>query len=79
VCCEVDDATGTTINLQRDDGTPANILSSNLACATAIGSGCSSTFSGSEASIGTGQNVDFVLVTNSAGTRIVVTLKTSTP
>jgi hypothetical protein len=75
VCCEVDDATATTINLQRDDGSPANILTGNLSCATAIGSGCTTTLTAAESTIATGENIDFVLVTNTAAKRINVTIK----
>jgi hypothetical protein len=78
VCCEVDSGT-TTINLQRDDGSAANILSSDLTCNTAIASGCTTTFSGSEASIANANQVDFVLVSNSAGKRINVAIKYTVP
>jgi hypothetical protein len=78
VCCEVDSGT-TTINIQRDDGSAANILSSDLTCNTAIASGCTTTFSGSEASIANANQVDFVLVSNSAGKRINVAIKYTVP
>lgn len=60
VKCWTDTGTS-TINLQRDDGSAANILASNLVCST---SGASTTsFSGSENVISTGHNIDFVMVT----------------
>jgi hypothetical protein len=60
VWCETDQGSS-TINLQRDDGSAANILSSNLVCTT---SGATSTsFSGSEAQLAVGHKVDFVMVT----------------
>lgn len=78
VCCEVDAGT-TTVNLQRDDGTPANILSADLTCNTDLNSGCTTTFSGSEASIANTNKVDFLLVTNGSAKRINVAIKTTTP
>jgi hypothetical protein len=60
VKCWTDTGTS-TINLQRDDGSAANILASNLVCSTA---GASTTsFSGSENIVAVDQNIDFVLVT----------------
>lgn len=75
VWCETD--TGTSnINLQRDDGSPANILSASLTCST---SGASSTsFSGTENQIASTQRVDFLMVTAAAsGTphRVTVSIK----
>jgi hypothetical protein len=66
VCCEVDSITGTpTINFQHDDGTPADVLSSDLSCVTAVdasaGTGCSSTFSGSENAIALGEELDLTM------------------
>lgn len=66
VYCEID-AGSASINLQRDDGTPANILSANLACSTA---GATSTgFVAGEDAIAVGQNIDHVTVSVGAGLR----------
>ena len=58
---------------------PANILASDLTCTTAIASGCTTTFAGTEAALAVGQQIDFVLVTNSAAKRINVVVKYSVP
>jgi len=76
VCCEVDSATDTTIQLQNDDGTPANILSASLTCATAIA--CTTGFT-AEATVLAGDEVDFLLVTNTDAKRINVTIKYTIP
>lgn len=66
VYCEIDAGTA-SINLQRDDGTPANILSADLACSTA---GATSTgFVAGEDAITVGQNIDHVTVSVGAGLR----------
>jgi hypothetical protein len=74
VKCRTDTGTS-TINLQRNDGTPANILSSNLVCTT---SGATSTsFTSGEDAIAVGNMIDFVMVTAAtSGTpkRITVTI-----
>jgi hypothetical protein len=55
------DAGTPTINLQRDDGTPANVLTSNLTCST---SGATSTsISGPEGVLNLNDKLDFVMVT----------------
>jgi len=70
------DAGSPVINLQRDDGTPANILSSNLTCST---TGASSTsFSGSENVLNLDDRLDFVMVTaGGAARRATVVIKAS--
>jgi hypothetical protein len=74
VKCRTDTGTS-TINLQRNDGTPANIMSSNLVCTT---SGATSTsFTSGEDAIALGNMIDFVMVTaatTGAPKRITVTL-----
>jgi hypothetical protein len=74
VKCRTDTGTS-TINLQRNDGTPANIMSSNLVCTT---SGATSTsFTSGEDAIALGNMIDFVMVTaatSGAPKRITVTL-----
>lgn len=60
VWCETDAGTS-TINLQRDDGSPANILTSNLVCSSTGAS--SSTFSGTENQIASTNRIDFLMVT----------------
>ncbi|MGH9579771.1 MAG: hypothetical protein ACRD2R_02155, partial [Terriglobales bacterium] len=63
-----------TINLQRDDSSPANILSANLACSTA---GASTTsFVGGESILNLNDKLDFVLATVNGGvSRITVVIK----
>jgi hypothetical protein len=68
------DAGTPTINLQRDDGTPANILSSDLTCST---TGATSTsFSGAENSLGLNHKLDFAMVTaGGVAKRVTVVIK----
>jgi hypothetical protein len=69
------DAGTPTINIQRDDGSPANVLSSDLACST---SGATTTsFSGAESLLGSNEKLDFVMV-NAGGVakRVTVSIKT---
>jgi hypothetical protein len=61
VWCESDTpSTWPSINLQRDDGTPANILSSNLTCAN---SGATGTVASAEQDVASGDKLDFIMVT----------------
>jgi hypothetical protein len=68
------DAGTPTINIQRDDGTPANLLSANLACST---SGVTTTtFTGGEDALGVNDKLDFVLVTaGGVAKRVLVAIK----
>lgn len=59
VWCESDGGTP-SINLQRDDGSPANILSSNLSCSTSDAAG---TIDTNEDNVADGQKIDLVMVT----------------
>ncbi len=73
IWCESDAGTP-IINVQKDDGTPANILSSNLTCSS---SGASSTsFTSGEDAVANGDRLDHVTVT-AGGTakRITVNIK----
>ncbi|MFQ5778366.1 MAG: hypothetical protein ACE5IP_10210, partial [Terriglobia bacterium] len=72
VWCEVDAGTTTAINLQRDDGTPANILSADLTCST---TGALGTINALEDNLAAGERIDFVMVTAGAATRASVMLK----
>jgi hypothetical protein len=65
------DAGTPTVNLQRDDGTPANILSSDLACTTA--GATTTSFVGGEEVLNLNDRVDFVVV-SAGGTARRVTL-----
>jgi len=56
-----------SVNLQRDDGTPVNVLASNLSC-SAAGATTTSFVSG-ENGIADGQKVDFVMSTMGGATR----------
>lgn len=68
--CESD--TGSpVINLQRDDGTPANVFSSDCTCTTG---GTICTIDTAEDNLAVGDKLDFVLVT-AAGNRVTVNLK----
>jgi hypothetical protein len=72
VKCRTDAGTS-IINLQRNDGSPANILSSNLSCTT--GGATSTSFTSGEDAIAIGNMIDFVMVT-AGGTakRVTVTI-----
>lgn len=59
VWCESDGGTP-SINLQRDDGTPADILSANLSCST---SGATGSIAAAEQDVASGDKIDFVMVT----------------
>ena len=69
------DAGTPTVNLQRDDGSPANILSANLACST---SGATTTnFVGAESTLNLNDKVDFVMVSaGGVAKRVTVVIKT---
>jgi hypothetical protein len=72
--CEVDSGTS-TINLQRDDGSAADMLSANLVCTT---SGATGTIDTNEDNVAVGDKLDFVLVeaaTSGTPKRITVSLK----
>jgi hypothetical protein len=74
VKCWTDTGTS-TINLQRDDGSAANILASNLVCDT--GGETTSSFTSGENIISTGHNIDFVQVTaatSGAPTKVTVAI-----
>jgi hypothetical protein len=72
VWCESDAGTP-SINLQRDDGTPANVLSANLSCST---SGATGTIDANEDNVANTERLDFVMVT-AGGTakRVTVAVK----
>jgi len=69
VWCESDAGTP-SINLQRDDGTPANILSANLSCST---SGATGTIDAAEDNVANTERIDFVMVA-AGGTARRITL-----
>jgi len=56
--CDATEA-GTTLNLQRDDGSPADILTSNVGCNT---TGQTGTLSATEKLIANGDRIDLVVV-----------------
>lgn len=68
VRCEAD-AGSPTVNLQKDDGTPANILSSNITCGTTPTAG---TIDTNEDNIAIGDEIDHVTVSGSTAKRINV-------
>jgi len=59
VWCESDAGTP-TVNLQRDDGSPANVLSSDLTCTTG---GATGTIAAAEQDVASGDKLDFLSVT----------------
>ena len=63
VKCQTNGNSGeqSTINLQRDDGSPADILSSNLVCTNA--GATSTSFTSGEDAISVGHKISFVMVT----------------
>ena len=72
VWCESDAGTP-IINLQRDDGSPQNILSSNLTCTTG---GATGTIAGAEDNLAVGDKIDLTIVTAGAtAKRITVSIK----
>jgi len=71
VRCEID-AGSASINLQRDDGSAANVLSSDLACST--GGATTTSFSGSEATISDTRRIDHVTVSSSTAKRMNITI-----
>ena len=64
IACESDTGTA-TINMQRDDGTPANILASDLTCSTG---GATATPAAAEDNVALGEEIDFLVQTSPAGT-----------
>jgi hypothetical protein len=72
VWCESNDSSP-VINLQRDDGSPANILTSNLTCGS--GGATSTSLSATEKVIADGQRLDFEYASGSGPERITVNIK----
>ena len=67
------DAGTPTINLQRDDGTPANILTTNLPCTTG---GATGTIDTNEDNLSLNDKIDFVMVTaGGVAKRVTVVIK----
>ena len=69
------DAGAPIINLQRDDGSAANILSSNLTCTTG---GASGSISGAEDNLALGNNIGFVMVTAGGVAKEVIVMIVAT-
>jgi len=69
------DAGSPVINLQRDDGSPANVLSSDLTCSPA--GATTTTFASGEATLNLNDALNFVMVTaGGAAKRVTVAIKT---
>ena len=68
-------AAGTSFNLQRDDGTPANILTADLTAnttgQTACASGCTTTLT-AEATVADGDRIDLLVVLASTAKRATI-------
>lgn len=65
-----------TINIQRDDGTPANICSSNLVASSPSGATC--TLAGAEDNLAVGDKLNFTMIqaaTTGSPKRITVSIK----
>ncbi len=60
------------MNLQRDDGTPANLLSANLTCTTA---GATGSIAAAEDNFATADRMDFVMVSASTANRVNVLIQ----
>jgi hypothetical protein len=68
------DAGTPSINLQRDDGTPANILTSNLSCSSG---GASGTIDTNEGNLALGEKLDFAIISaGGVAKRVTVVIKT---
>src|SRR5207247_10960683 len=72
VTCFSDTGTG-SINLQRDDGSPANILSGTLSCNGIPTTG----FTVGENVLALNDKVDFLMVSASGAKRMTVVIKTT--
>jgi hypothetical protein len=70
------DAGTPTINIQRDDGSPADVLSSALSCSTS--GGTSTSFNGSENILALNDKLDFVMVTAGGVAKRVTVVITAT-
>ena len=69
------DAGTPSINLQRDDGSAANILSSNLSCATGRAGATSTSFTSGEDAIASGNAINFVMVSaGGSAKRLTITI-----
>jgi hypothetical protein len=67
ISCRTDSATALTMNLQRNDGSAADILSSNLSCSSTLAS--SSTFTSGEDVISDGHGINLVVVSAGGGAK----------
>lgn len=76
--CGTTDTGTTTFNIQRNDGSPANISSSDIVAATS--EACSTTFTNGENILTTGQYLDLVIVTGATSgtpTKLTIGFETS--
>ena len=73
VSCITDSATATTIQIQKNDGSPTNMLSSNLSCSSTRAS--TSTFVSTEDAVAATNGLDFLIVSaGGAGKWVSVTV-----
>ena len=79
VCCEYDAGTAPTIQIQRDDGSVADILAADLTCHTqpvpGSSTGCTATFSGSENAIIVGYKIGHLTKTTDTAKRLTVSVQ----
>lgn len=72
VVCEVDTGTTTTIQLQKDDGSPTNMLSADLTCGTTATS--TTTFVSGEDAVVVGDRIDYLTVAAGTAHWVAVTV-----
>jgi hypothetical protein len=72
LCCEISSeaSAAATINIQRDDGSPADIATSDLACSTSTGGACTTTIQAAEGKVAVGDEIDLDYVSGSNAKRI---------
>ena len=75
VWCEVDTGTTTSVNIQRDDGSPADVLSSDLTCST---TGATGTIDTGEDNFAADERFDFVMVAAGTALRMSLMIKYTT-
>lgn len=74
VRCEVDAGTTTQVQLQHDDGTPANLLSSTLICSTTAG-GAAGTIDTNEDNFASTDTLDFVMTAAGTANRLTMLIQ----
>lgn len=78
VCCEHNSGTAPIVQLQKDDGSPTDMLSTNLTCNTSLASGCTTSFVSGENAMANATNLDFKMVTAGGAATSVSVCRTYT-